>query len=71
MRDIAVGSDGGAWIATAEGVSHIYFRDMTLAEKAEFYESEIDKYHRRCKFGYVIEAHAGAPGEKTKQNCRK
>jgi hypothetical protein len=38
---------------------------MTLAEKAEFYESEIDQHHRRSKFGYVIEAHAGAAGDKT------
>lgn len=56
VRDIAVASDGSAWIATAGGVSHIRFIDMTLAEKAKYYEDLIDKYNRRTEFGYVLEA---------------
>ncbi len=64
VRDIAVDGQGGAWIATAGGVSHIHFRDMTLAEKAGIYESEIDKHHRRTEFGYVIEADASEAGNK-------
>ena len=65
VRDIAIGDDGSAWIATAGGVSRLYYRSMTLAEKAKYYEGEIDAHHRRTKFGYVIEAHTQSPGRKT------
>lgn len=65
VRAIAATDDGGAWIATAEGLAHIFFRPMMLKEKAVFYESEIDLYNRRTEFGYVIEAHTQAPGDKT------
>jgi hypothetical protein len=65
VRAIAVDANGGAWIATAGGVARLYDRPLTLAEKAAFYESEIDKYNRRTEFGYVIEAHAEKPGDKT------
>lgn len=65
VRDIAVDQDGSAWIATPAGVAHLHFQPMTLAEKAEFYEREIDQHHRRTEFGFVIEAHAPEPGSKT------
>jgi hypothetical protein len=65
VRDIAVDAAGNAWVATAGGVSFIHFKGMTLAEKAKHYEDEIDKYNRRTKFGYVIEAHAPQAGKKT------
>ena len=65
VRDIAVDADGNAWVATAGGISFIRFRGMTLAEKARYYEDEIDKHHGRTEFGYVIEAQAAAQGEKT------
>lgn len=64
VRDIAVDSKGNAWVATAGGLSFIHFKGMTLAEKAKYYEDEIDKYHRRTKFGYVIQAHSSEPGKK-------
>jgi len=65
VRDIAVDEDGSAWIATSAGLSHIFFKPMTLAEKAAFYEQEIDLYNRRTEYGYVIESHTDAPGKKT------
>ncbi|MCF6286480.1 MAG: hypothetical protein L3K26_14995, partial [Candidatus Hydrogenedentes bacterium] len=65
VRDIAATEDG-AWIATASGVSHIYFQPTTFAEKAAFYESEIDRYHRRTPFGYVAGVSLEAPGDKSK-----
>ena len=65
VRDIAVDATGSAWIATAGGVAKLHCRQMTLAEKAKYYEDEIDALHRRTKFGYVIEAHTNAPGKKT------
>ncbi len=65
IRAIAAADDGSAWIATSEGLSHIYFKPMTLKEKAAFYEKEIDLYNRRTEFGYVIEAHTEKPGDKS------
>lgn len=65
VRAIAIDADGGAWIATSAGLSHIHFRPLTLAEKADFYESEIDKYNRRTEFGYVIQAQTEKPGDKS------
>ncbi len=65
VRDIAAAEDG-AWIATAGGVSHIQFKPMTLAEKAKFYEDEIDQYHRRTPYGYVAGVSLEHPGDKSK-----
>lgn len=65
VRAIAAADDGGAWIATAEGLAHIFFKPMTLAQKADYYESEIDLHNRRTEFGYVIEAHTEKPGDKS------
>ena len=38
------------------GVGCIERRPMTLAEKAEFYEQEIERYIKRTPYGYVAEA---------------
>lgn len=64
VRDIALDANGNAWVATANGISFIYFKAMTLAQKANYYEEQIDKYHRRTKFGYVIRAHSKVAGKK-------
>jgi len=64
VNDIAVGPDGTAWIATPAGVSCIKTIPMTLAEKADYYEQEIDRYHRRTSFEYVSDAELPAPGVK-------
>jgi hypothetical protein len=65
VRDIAATADG-AWIATAGGVSHIQFKPMTFAEKAKFYEDEIDLYHRRTPYGYVAGVSLEKAGDKSK-----
>jgi hypothetical protein len=65
VRDVAVTDRGDAWFATPKGVGHIERREMTLAEKARFYEDEIDKYHRRTPFGYVMSAILDKPGDKS------
>lgn len=64
VRDIAVAPDGSAWFATAGGVSRISFQPTTLAEKAEFFDGEIDRYHRRTRLGYVCPATLATPGDK-------
>jgi hypothetical protein len=53
---IAVDSQGTAWFATSAGVGSLESRLMTLAQKADFYEEEIDHYVRRTPFGFVAEA---------------
>ena len=64
VNDITVTPDGAAWIATPGGVSCIALKRMTLAEKAAFFENEIDRYHRRTRFEYVADAVLPAPGQK-------
>jgi len=64
VRGIAVAPDGSAWFATAGGVSRIALKETTLAEKAAFFESEIDRYHRRTRLGYVCPAILSGPGDK-------
>jgi hypothetical protein len=61
----AVDPQGNAWFATSDGLGCIERRSMTLAEKAEFYEQEIEKYVKRTPFGYVAEAPLRKPGDKT------
>ena len=45
---------GNAWFATARAPASIERKPMTLAEKAKFFEDEIDRYHRRTEYGYVM-----------------
>src|SRR5262249_35717578 len=63
VRAIASGPSADVWIATAKGVSHIERRITTLADKARFFESEIDQRHRRTPYGYVLEVQLARPGD--------
>jgi hypothetical protein len=63
VRSIAVDGNGDAWVATAAGVGLIERRPMTLAEKAKFFEDEIDKRHRRTPYSYVYDVNLRHPGE--------
>ncbi len=63
VRSIAVSANGDAWIATAAGVAAIERRSITLAEKAKFFEDEIDKHHRRTQYGYINEVNLKRPGD--------
>ena len=65
VNDIVVANDGSVWIATSKGLSHIYKEKMTLAEKAKFYEDEIDKYHRRTPYEYVLDVNLPKAGVKS------
>ena len=66
VRGIAVDRQGTAWFATAGGVGRIARKLMTLAEKASFYEDEMERYIRRTPFGYVSEVGLGRPADKSK-----
>ncbi len=47
VRDIAFDEKGNAWIATAGGVSAIKVREMTLAEKADYFYDKLIRRHVR------------------------
>jgi hypothetical protein len=63
VRAISVAPNGDATVTTAKGASVIKRPTATLAEKARFFESEIDKRHRRTPYGYVLEVQLKAPGD--------
>ncbi|MFH1738865.1 MAG: hypothetical protein ABIH23_07635 [bacterium] len=65
VRDIAVTENGDAWFATPGGVGLIERRLWTLAEKAKFYETEMENCIRRTEFGYVSEVSLKKPGDKS------
>ncbi|MCM4152645.1 regulator [Arenibacter sp. N53] len=47
VRDIAFDKNGNAWIATSNGVSAIKQRQMTLAEKADYFYDQLIRRHVR------------------------
>lgn len=63
VRGIAVTPEGHAYFATAGGMGFIERRPMTLAEKAKYFEGEIEKYHLRTPYGYVLSASLARPGD--------
>lgn len=62
VHGVAV-SDEGAWFATPSGVGLIAAKPLTLAEKAKFFEDEIDKRHRRTEHEYVLGVYVSKPGD--------
>jgi hypothetical protein len=62
---IAADSAGTVWFATAGGLGSLERRAMTLAQKAAFYEEEIEKHIKRTPFGFVAEAWLRRPADKT------
>ncbi len=65
VNAIAVDKEGGAWIATPAGIGWIGFKPMTLAEKAAFFEDELDRLIKRTEYGYTAEAILKKPGDKS------
>lgn len=65
VAQIVVEPQGHTWFATAGGVGCIERQPMTLADKAEFYEDEIERYVKRTPFGYVAEAQLQRPADKS------
>ncbi|MBN1464644.1 hypothetical protein JXA02_02705 [candidate division KSB1 bacterium] len=61
--DISINQRGDAFFATGKGISLIERVQMTLAEKAQWYEDEIDRYHRRTPYEYVLDVHLPQPGD--------
>ncbi|HWB98231.1 MAG TPA: hypothetical protein VG672_16070 [Bryobacteraceae bacterium] len=65
VRAISVTPGGDAWFATPGGAGLIERKPMTLAEKAKFFEDEIDRRHRRTEYGYIMAVHLPKAGDKT------
>ncbi len=60
VRRVVAESDTSAWILTDSGVSHLFKRRMTLADKARIFESRIPTRHTR--FGLIGECTLLEPG---------
>jgi len=66
VKSVVVDKDNTAWFQTDAGVGKIRSVPMTLAEKAKFFEDEIDLRHRRTEYEYVLEVRLDKPGDKSK-----
>jgi hypothetical protein len=64
VNDIAFDKKGNAWIATPKGVSAIMKRQMTLAQKSEFFNEALVKRHIRAPW-IAGQAHLKIPGDTT------
>ncbi len=62
VNDIAVDGEGTVWFATAQGLGCLRYEPMTLAEKAAFYEQQVEDYIKRTPFGYTSEVRLAEPG---------
>lgn len=51
------------WFATASGIGLIETKPTTFAAKAELFENEIDRRHRRTSYGYVLGVRTAKPGD--------
>jgi hypothetical protein len=63
VKSVAVDREGTVWVATGAGIAALRTRPMTFAAKAEFYEGQIDRFHRRTPYGYVLDVRVAAPGD--------
>lgn len=52
--DLAPGPDGSVLILTDQGPGAIHFKEMTLAEKAAFYEEQVRERHIRLGFNATL-----------------
>lgn len=57
---IAPADDGSVWVGTTKGWAHIFHRKLTLAEKADILQKNLESRDRR--HGYVTEMQLRAPG---------
>ncbi len=64
VRDITFDASGNAWIATANGVSAIKKKEMTLAEKADYFYNRLIQRHVRDPW-IVARFHLDIPGDTT------
>lgn len=63
VHDIAADSEGNLFALTDLGVSEVHFKEMTLAEKAEYFHDRVRKRHLR--YGLIGEVRLKEPGDFT------
>jgi hypothetical protein len=68
VSQILTDGQGRTWFATGKGIGCIERKAMTLAEKAEWYEQEIERYIKRTPYGYVAEAALRQRADKSSAN---
>jgi hypothetical protein len=61
VQHIVPDAQGGVWVRTSTGVSHIELKPMTLARKAEHFEERIRKRHDR--YGLTASSHLAVAGD--------
>ena len=66
VKAVVVDAENTAWFDTPGGVGKIRSVPMTLAEKAKYFEDEIDLRHRRTEHEFVLEVRLDKPGDKSK-----
>jgi len=57
---LAPEADGSVWVGTPNGLAHLTSRKLTLAEKADIYQKDLESRNRR--HGYVTVMQLPAPG---------
>lgn len=57
---LAPEADGSVWVGTPNGLAHLTHRRLTLAEKADIYQRDLESRERR--HGYVTVMQLRAPG---------
>jgi hypothetical protein len=57
---LAAAADDSVWVGTRKGLAHIFYRKLTLGEKAEILQRDLESRDRR--HGYVTEMELKAPG---------
>jgi hypothetical protein len=65
VNDIAFDKEGNAWIATPKGVSTIMKRNMTLAQKSDFFYDVLMKRHIRSPW-IAGQCYLETPGDTTR-----
>lgn len=63
VRSVVVAADGTPWVATDGGLAALTSKPMRLADKASFYEDQIDRYIKRTPFGYTSEVNLREPAD--------
>ena len=62
---IVVDGEGRTWIGTKSGITKIFFRPLTLEEKATIYEEEIEHVVKRTPYGYLAPVTLETPGDRS------
>ena len=61
--DLASDRQGNMYLLTATGLNQVYFKELTLADKAAYFENKIRQRHMR--YGLIAELRLKTPGDIT------